>query len=207
MFFLDQTYLCVIRHVCPDTVLALYEAGGEQGSGPLRLLRGGVPPGMPLVRPTLHCSAFLVAPGQSPPARCHHPAGPSETLPGVGGGGSDGPHHAGPLRTRGPGRACGWGPPSVPLLSCSPGLERLESLKYTKLGGPKSWKLRKPPVLRAPPSGGLCGADPINICNSPPCALCSLNYCPAASPRARNLWSWWGWPLVSMVFIVIPVHM
>lgn len=114
------------------------------------------------------------------------------------GGGSDGPHHAGPLRTRGPGRACGWGPPSVPLLSCSPGLERLESLKYTKLGGPKSWKLRKPPVLRAPPSGGLCGADPINICNSPPCALCSLNYCPAASPRARNLWSWWGWPLLSL---------
>lgn len=159
---------------------------------------------MPLVRPTLHCSAFLVAPGQSPPARCHHPAGPSETLPG-GAAGLTVPvmqDHSGPGAQAGP-----VGGAHLLCLSCPPGLERLESLKYTKLGGPKSWKLRKPPVLRAPPSGGLCGADPINICNSPPCALCSLNYCPAASPRARNLWSWWGWPLVSMVFIVIPVHM
>lgn len=55
------------------------------------------------------------------------------------------------------------------------GLERPEPLKYTKLGGPKSWKLRKPrfgsqglrlweAVWGRPP-------PPINICNPPTCSL------------------------------------
>lgn len=47
-----------------------------------------------------------------------------------------------------------------------------EPLKYTKLGGPKSWKLRKPPVLRTFVSGRLCGADPPLIYAIPP--TCSL---------------------------------
>lgn len=96
--------------------------------------------------------------------------------------------HAGPGARR-PGRACGWGPPSLPRLSCPPGLESLEPLKYTKLGGPKSWKLRKPPVLRAPPSGGLCGADPINICNPPPCSLLPklLPSCLSQGPESVEL--------------------
>lgn len=75
-----------------------------------------------------------------------------------------------------PGRAWGGGPSSLclyPLLPPSrPGLGlpphppykalfRPVPLTSSKLGGPKSWKLRKSQVLRAPPPlGGLKGQIP-----------------------------------------------
>lgn len=117
---------------------------------------------MPLIQPTEASTAVPspTGPGQSPQDAAVL-QGLSEALP----GGAAGVHV--PLRTtrgQGPRQVLGVGPGTTlcaSLLSCPPDLERLEPLKYTKLGGPKSWKLRKPPVLRAPTiSGGLCGADP-----------------------------------------------
>lgn len=46
-------------------------------------------------------------------------------------------------------------------------------LTSTKLGGPRSWKLRKTPGAQGPTaSGGLQGADPLLIYATPPCSLC-----------------------------------
>lgn len=44
-------------------------------------------------------------------------------------------------------------------------------------------------MLRTPPSGGLCGADPINICNPPPCSLLPklLPSCLSQGPESVEL--------------------
>lgn len=81
--------------------------------------------------------------------------------------------------------------PPHPTHLTGPGL--IGSPEIHKTGWPQELETQETPGAQGPAfTGGLHGTDPPHLIYAIlPHSLCSLNYCPATSPRPQNLpWSW-----------------